>query len=62
MKRFLGPVLTLLLVAGVGAALFFSLREGFQARRVVTVRGLIGSEKEPFFVTKRSCAFLGSTV
>ena len=49
MKRFLGPALTLLLVAGVGAALFFSLRDGLQARRVVTVRGLIGSEKEPFF-------------
>ena len=49
MKRFLAPLLTLLLVAGVGAALFLSLRDQLSARRVVTVRGLIGSEKEPFF-------------
>ena len=49
MRRFLAPLLTLLLVAGVGAALFFSLSDQLSARRVVTVRGLIGSEKEPFF-------------
>lgn len=45
MRRFLAPVLTALLVLGVGAALYVSILE----QSVVTVRGLIGSEKEEFF-------------
>ncbi len=48
-KRFLGPILSVLLIAGVGAAIFFSVRGQLAARRVVTVHGLIGSEKEEFF-------------
>jgi hypothetical protein len=32
------------LVFGVGAAIYFSARDQLAARRVVTVRGLIGSE------------------
>ena len=45
MKRLLAPVLTALLALGVGTALYLSIVE----QSVVTVRGLIGSEKEEFF-------------
>jgi hypothetical protein len=48
-KRIFGPLLLVVLVLGVGAAIFFSAREQLALRRVVTVRGLIGSEKEEFF-------------
>jgi len=48
-KRIFGPLLLVVLVLGVGAAIFFSVREQLTLRRVVTVRGLIGSEKEDFF-------------
>jgi hypothetical protein len=49
MKRILGPLLLVILIVGVGAAIFFSVREQLTLRRLVTVRGLIGSEKEAFF-------------
>ncbi len=49
MKRLLGPLLTLLLFVGVGVALYVSVTGQLSARRVETVRGLIGSEKEGFF-------------
>lgn len=49
MKRILGPVLLAILIIGVAIAIFFSVRGQIAARRVVTVEGLIGSEKEPFF-------------
>jgi len=49
MKRILGPLLLVVLIAGVAAAIFFSAREQIASRRIVTVRGLIGSEKEEFF-------------
>lgn len=52
-KRLLGPLLTLLLIAGVGAALYFSVTGQISARQVVSVRGLIGSEKEDFFLDPR---------
>jgi hypothetical protein len=45
MKRFLAPLLTLLLVVGVGYAIYVSVKE----QSVTVVRGLIGSEKEEFF-------------
>lgn len=48
-KRFVGFVLTLALAGGVGFAIFLSLRE----QQVVTVTGLIGSEKEAFFLDER---------
>ena len=53
LKRLVGPVLIVVLVIGVGAALFVSVREQFSSRRVVTVTGLIGSEKEDFFKDPR---------
>jgi hypothetical protein len=45
MKRFFAPILTALLIAGVGFALYRSISE----QSVVEVKGLIGSEKEEFF-------------
>jgi hypothetical protein len=49
MKRLLGPVLLVLLLVGVGAAIYFSASEQLALQRVTVVRGLIGSEKEEFF-------------
>lgn len=49
MRRFVGLALTLALAAGVGFAIFLSVRD----QRVVTVTGLIGSEKEAFFLDER---------
>lgn len=53
MKKVVGPVLLVVFVLGVIAALFFSVREQFEAKSVVTIRGLIGSEKEAFFKDPR---------
>lgn len=50
MKRLLGPLLLAVLVIGVGTAIYFSAAQQFALRQVVTVRGLIGSEKEAFFL------------
>ena len=58
MKKLLGPLLTLLLLVGVGVALYVSVSGQLSARRVVTVRGLIGSEKEDFFLDERVGAVL----
>ena len=49
MKRFIGPLLLVILIAGVVAGIFFSVRSQLAVRNIVTVRGLIGSEKEDFF-------------
>ncbi|NMB90138.1 MAG: hypothetical protein GYA17_17405 [Chloroflexi bacterium] len=53
MKRLLGPILLAVLILGVGAAIFISVRQQITLRQVVPVRGLIGSEKEPFFKDPR---------
>ncbi|HVP22129.1 MAG TPA: hypothetical protein VMS73_09745 [Anaerolineaceae bacterium] len=53
MKRLLGPLLLGVLVIGVGAAIFLSANQQIALRQVVTVNGLIGSEKEPFFKDTR---------
>ena len=49
MRRILIPLLTVLLLAGLGYAIWASVGGQLAARRVLTVRGLIGSEKEDFF-------------
>jgi hypothetical protein len=49
LKRFLGPLLTLVLAVGVGFAVYISLQD----QRVIVVSGLIGSEKEAFFLDER---------
>jgi len=53
MKRILGPVLSLLLLAGVGVAIYFSVSEQALNRGLVQVTGLIGSEKQDFFDDSR---------
>jgi hypothetical protein len=53
MMRFIGPLLTIILVLAVSIAIFFSVRSQLESRRVVTVQGLIGSEKEEFFQDER---------
>jgi len=58
MKRLIGPLLLAVLILGVGAAIFLSASEQFALRRVVLVRGLIGSEKEGFFQDPRVIAAL----
>jgi hypothetical protein len=52
-KRWLGPLLSIILIIGVGAAIFVSVRGTMLARQKVVVRGLIGSEKEEFFRDER---------
>jgi hypothetical protein len=50
-RRVLGPVALVILVAAVAFAILLSTREAGKnraARAVVTVRGLVGSEKEPY--------------
>lgn len=49
MKRILGPLLTVLLIVGVGLAIHLSWQEQRAATRVEQVRGLIGSEKAEYF-------------
>lgn len=53
MKRILGPLLLTILILGVGAAIFLVVGQQIKAMRIVTVRGLIGSEKQPFFEDER---------
>jgi hypothetical protein len=49
MGKIFGPLLTLVLIAGVGFAIYKSVREKAEASATKSVRGLIGSEKEDFF-------------
>ena len=49
MKRPLNILLTVLLLLGLGFGIYVSVRGQLTARSVVTVRGVIGSEKEDFF-------------
>ena len=56
LRKFLGILLTLLLLVGVGAAIYGSVKE--QLGGSVVVKGLIGSEKEAFFRDPRVVAAL----
>lgn len=58
LRRLLGPILSLILIGGVGAGIWYSARNALQARQLVTIRGLIGSEKEEFFRDERVIAAL----
>jgi hypothetical protein len=58
MKRWIGPVFLVILIIGVIGGIYLSAREQLAARRVITVRGLIGSEKEEFFKDERVVAAL----
>lgn len=48
-RKIIGPLITVLLVAGVGAAIYISASEQISLNSVQTVRGVSGSEKLPFF-------------
>ncbi len=48
-RKFLAPILSLMLLAGVGMALYFSASEQFALHKQEELRGLVGSEKIPFF-------------
>ncbi len=50
MKRILGPILLVILIIGVGIAIYLSASQQLTLRQTITVRGLIGSEKEKFFL------------
>lgn len=52
-RRWLGPLLSVILMVGVGAALFVSIRNALLDQQKITVSGLIGSEKEEFFRDER---------
>lgn len=52
-RRWLGPLLSIILIIGVGAAIFVSVRGAMLARQKVIVSGLIGSEKEEYFRDER---------
>jgi hypothetical protein len=58
MKKFLGPILLLLLVVGVGAAIVFAVGQQIGEQSIVSLRGAIGSEKEDFFKDPRVVAAL----
>jgi hypothetical protein len=58
MKRILGPLLLLILVAGVGWGIWRSVGESLRNRNVVAVRGLVGSEKVPYLTDPRVLAIL----
>lgn len=49
MKKLVGPVVTILLLVGLGLAIYRSAREQIGALKTATLRGVIGSEKEEFF-------------
>lgn len=49
MRKVVGPLLTIILVVGVAAAVYFSASEQMSLSSVVSVKGLIGSEKYEFF-------------
>lgn len=56
MRRWIGPLLGILLLGGIGVGIYFSAQEQRQLvqqqaleHRQVAVRGVIGSEKEDFF-------------
>lgn len=53
MKKLLGPLLTLLLILGVGTAIYLSAGKQLAKLETVQVRGLIGSEKQSFFADPR---------
>ncbi len=53
MNRLLAPILGLLLLAGLGYAIYNSMNSQLALKAQTTVTGLIGSEKEAFFADPR---------
>lgn len=57
-RKFLAPLLSFLLLAGVGVAVYFSASEQFTLKNTTAIRGLVGSEKIPFFTDTEVIAAL----
>lgn len=53
MKKILAPLLTVLLLAGLGVGIYLSVEERLAVEETTVLRGLIGSEKEDFFADPR---------
>jgi len=53
MRKIIGPVVTLALIVGVGAAIWMSANTEMDKWQKVVARGLSGSEKMPFFQDPR---------
>ena len=45
MRKVVGPLLTIILIVGVAAAVYLSVSEQISQSSMVTVKGLIGSSK-----------------
>src|SRR5262245_63868892 len=58
MKRILGPLLLVLLIAGVGWGIWRSVGDSLRHRNVTPVHGLVGSEKSPYLTDPRVLAIL----
>ena len=58
MRRWFGPLLSVVLILGVVIAIYFSVQEQLLSENSVTISGLIGSEKEGFFKDPRVLAVL----
>lgn len=58
-RRILGPLISLVLIAGVGVAIYMSATEQLQSMNTEVVRGISGSEKLPFFRDPLTVAALG---
>jgi hypothetical protein len=60
-RKIYAPIITLLLVIGVGFAIYISATEQFQAFNVEQVSGVSGSEKLPFFRDERTIEALSKS-
>ncbi len=60
MNRFVGPILALVLLVAVGAGIYMSASDAWQQSKAVSVTGLSGSEKIPFFSDPRVIELLAS--
>ena len=59
--RVFAPVLTLLLLVGVGAAIYMSAQEQWTARNLEKINGVSGSEKLPLFQDERTISVLAES-
>ncbi|THB77159.1 MAG: hypothetical protein D6B25_07635, partial [Desulfobulbaceae bacterium] len=48
-RKILAPIVTVILLVGVGIAVYFSMSEQFALHSQTEITGLVGSEKIPFF-------------
>ena len=58
LKRILGPLLLLGFLVGVGFAIYYSVRDQITQRSIITVRGMVSSDKEEFLRDPRVIAAL----